>query len=112
MWVPHFNFPRNCEYWRVLLYDAFKRGPLRLHANVAVMPEHLLRDVSGDVHDGLGVPVIVPAALNPGFFAQVAPCGFQGSHGPRGIVRVGLAEWKNVPVWSQFAESELIPVRV
>lgn len=50
----------------------------RFHANVAVVLEHLFRDMAGDVHDGLiasaalgqlgdeGVPVVVPPSLYAG----------------------------------------------
>lgn len=39
--------------WRggLVWNDRFERGAFRLHADMAVV--HLLRDVPGDVHDGL-----------------------------------------------------------
>lgn len=53
----------NRAHWRgnvcafrddhLLLNDGFKCTPLRLHPNMAVVLEHLLRDVAGDVHNRL-----------------------------------------------------------
>jgi hypothetical protein len=58
---------------------------VRFYANVAEVFEHLLRDVSGDIHNGLvtrtafrqlrdeRVPVVVPATGHAGIFADIAP---------------------------------------
>jgi hypothetical protein len=43
-----------------LLNDCLERVPLGFHSNVAIALKHLLRDVAGDVHDGL----VADAALS------------------------------------------------
>ena len=59
LWVPHSFRLSTALGFRLFavsfarLDDCLQGVPLGLHANVAVVAEHLLRDVPGDVHDGL-----------------------------------------------------------
>ncbi len=87
-----------------------ERGTFRLHADMAVVPQHLLREVSGDVHDHLiarptlgqvrheRVPVVVPAALNAGFLTEVVPGGLECRYRARGIIRSRLAVREHIPL--------------
>ena len=85
------------------------------------MLEHLLRDVTGNVHDGLvahsalgqlrneGVAVVVPAARYPGVFAEVAPCRLQRRDMACGIAGRWLPEWKDIPLSSDLSELVFVP---
>src|SRR5437899_11749549 len=71
------------EIW--LRHDCFKCAPLRFHADVGVMLQHLLGDVPRNVPDGfvtsatLGkisderVPVVMPTTGYTGFHPNVVP---------------------------------------
>src|SRR5581483_4410416 len=60
-------------------------SPLGFHANVAIVLEHLLRNMTRDVHDGLvaratlrqfrdeRMPVVMPAPLHAGLGTDIRP---------------------------------------
>ncbi len=100
--------------------DGLQSTALRFHADVAVVLEHLLGNVSGDVHDGLiaraafrkigdeRVPVIVPAAFHLGVRAHIVPCRLEGGDRARRVTRTRLSEGKDIPLGAGL--SELLPV--
>ena len=91
---------------------------------MAVVREHLLRDVAGNVHDGLvycaalcqfrnqRVPVVVPSASDAGFFTEVRPRGLQGGHWPSGITWAWTAKRKDLPLGTNLSETLSIPNHV
>jgi hypothetical protein len=107
-----------------LFDDRFEGRALGLHANVAVMLEHLLGDVTGDIHDRLiagaalgkignqRVPVVVPAALHPGIFAHVIPCRLERGNRTRWIARTRLPEGEDVPLRLGLSELLAIPLPI
>src|SRR5690348_16196260 len=91
---------------------------------MAVVLQHLLRDMSGNVHDRLiaraalsqvrdeRVPVVVPTALNAGFLAEIVPGGLERRYRARWIIRARLAVWEHVPFGPEFAEAKPVPFGV
>ena len=97
MWVPHsFGAIRRPRVLRLVygvirlfLDDRFKRRTLCFHPNMTVMAEHALRDMAGDVHDGLiarttfrkirdeRVPVVVPASRDLAFSRRFCQAVFR-----------------------------------
>jgi hypothetical protein len=84
---------------------------------MAVVFEHLLRDVSGDIHNGLvtrttfrqlrneRVPVVVPATGHLGIFADIAPGRLQRRDGTCGIAGPRFSEREDVPLRSNLVKS-------
>ena len=101
--------------------NGLQGAALRLHADVAIVLEHLLGDVPGDVHDGLvaratfrkvgnqRMPVVVPAAFHLGLLAHVVPCRLEGGDGARGVARTRFPEGKDVPLGASLSEFLLVP---
>ena len=121
LWVPlSLLFRARFHHCRSLGNDGLQSVALRLHADVAVVLEHLLGNVSGDVHDGLiacaafsevgneRVPVVVPTAFHLGIGTHVVPCRLERSNGARGVTRTRLSEGKDIPIDAGF--SKLLPV--
>ncbi len=83
---------------------------------MAVVLEHLLRDVAGNVHDGLiacatlgkvgnqRVPVVVPTAFHLGISAHVVPCGLERGDGTRGITWTRLSEGEDIQLRAGLSE--------
>jgi hypothetical protein len=81
-WRPGTSVPGCFAVW--LWDDCFECTPLRLHSDVGVVFQHLLRYIASNLPDGfvpgaaLGkvgderVPVIVPPTTHAGFFPNVA----------------------------------------
>jgi len=79
---------------------------------VAVVLEHVPRDVSGDIHDRLlssaalrkisdeRMTVIVPAARHLGVPSHRIPCRLEGCDGTRRIAWSGLAKGEEIPLGS------------
>lgn len=129
MWVPHTLGPVSCsrilclacEAVGLFLDDRFERRPHRLHANMAVVAEHTLRDMAGNVHDGLiagaafrevrdeGVAIVVPPAGHLGVLPDIAPGRLESSDRPRRIAGAGLAKGKHVPFRTSFAKLFTVP---
>ena len=102
-------------------HDGFESSPFRFHADVAVVLQHLFRDVPGDVHDRLiagaalgefgdeGVPVVVPAALHSCFLFDVFPASLQRGDRTSRIERPLLPDLRfRDPAWENV-HSGLIP---
>jgi hypothetical protein len=91
---------------------------------VAVVLEHLLGNVSGDVHDGLiaraafrkvgneRVPVVVPTAFNLGIRAHVIPRRLEGGDRAGRVTWTRFPERKDVPLGARLSELLLIPVGI
>ena len=91
---------------------------------MAVVFEHLLRDVSGDIHNGLvtrtafrqlrdeRVPVVVPATGNVGIVADIAPGRLQRRDGTCGIAGPRFSEREDVPLRSNLPKSVRVPCNV
>ena len=79
---------------------------------MAVVLEHVARDVSRDVHDGLltsaalckigdeRMSVIVPAARHLGVPPHRIPSSLERCHGSRGVARSGFAKGEEIPLRS------------
>lgn len=90
-----------------VLKDRFERSALGFHADVAIVPEHLLRDMAGNLHNGFipctafgklgdeSVPVVVEAPRHPSLLAEVVPGRLERRDRLRGIARRGLSERKD-----------------
>ena len=104
-----------------LFDDGFESPPLGLHTNVAVVLEHLFRDMPGDVHDRLvpgaalrqlgneGVPVVVKTSRHRGVIAHIAPRRFQCCYVARGIGRLRFSEREDIPLRPDLSELLLVP---
>ena len=121
LWVPlGLPFLAGFHGCRSLGNDGLQSVAFRLHEDVAIVLEHLLGNMSGDVHDGLiasaafrkvgdeRVPVVVPTAFHLGVGAHIVPCRLEGGNGARGVTWTRLSEGKDIPLGAGL--SELLPV--
>ncbi|MGD0734703.1 MAG: hypothetical protein ABR976_06130 [Terracidiphilus sp.] len=88
------------------------------------MFEHLLGDVTGNIHDGLiagtalgkignqRVPVVVPAALHLGILAHIIPCRLKRGDRACRIARTRFPEWENIPLGVGHSELLAIPLTI
>ena len=91
---------------------------------MAVVLEHLLRDVTGNIHDRLiaratlcqlrdeRVPVIVKASGHLGIFADIGPSRLQGGDAASWVAGAGLPEGKDIPLRLNLAKSVCVPCDV
>jgi hypothetical protein len=109
-----FRCVRRCSFRglprRACFNQRFEGVAFRFHANVAVVLEHVARDVSRDIHDRLltsaalckigdeRMTMVVPAARHLGVPSHRIPSRLEGCHGARRVAWPGFAEGEEIPL--------------
>jgi hypothetical protein len=96
----------------VCLDQRFESVAFRFHTNVAVVLEHIARDVAGDIHNRLltssalrkigdeSVTVIVPTTRHLGVPPHSVPSRLERCHRSRGVAGPRLTEGEEIPLGS------------
>ena len=91
---------------------------------MAVVAEHALRDMTGNVCDGPiagaafrkihneGTAIVVPPASDLRILPDISPGRFEGGDGPRRIVGARLPEGKEIPFRTSFTKLISVPCGV
>ena len=121
------GFGRATADWRELTGDpeidiVAITAPNSLHADMAIVLEHLPRHMTGNVHDGLVagpalgefrdqcMPRIVEPAGHACAFLRVFPCGLNRRDRARWVQVVRSTEWEEIPIWFDLPEAKRIPM--